>query len=123
MQPTLRFSLSALLLLSPISFSAANDLLSCVEVDCPIHDGVTSADCRVANQTFTAVGLTSISVSSDIFEDQDDDVELTWTVGLDIYDNVDPDDKKRYIERVYYLGTPPSVDLTVEDLGYGGCAL
>ncbi|PGH08514.1 hypothetical protein AJ80_07834 [Polytolypa hystricis UAMH7299] len=122
MQPTLRLSLSALLLLSPLSFSTANELLSCVEVDCPTQGG--SADCRVANQTFTAVGLTSISISKEIFEDQNDDVELTWTVGLDHHDNVDPDDRYlRYIERVYYLGTPPTVDLTAENLEYGGCAL
>ena len=127
----LHISLSALLLPSLLSLSSAsgseNPLLSCEDVSCPVKDGTTLADCRVANQSFTAVGLTSIEVSGEIF-DAEDDVELTWTVGLDSYEHVDGDgenDSRRNLERVYYLGTPPGVDLAKQDesSGVGGCAV
>lgn len=112
------FTLSALLL---SSFSGANKISSCLDVDCPTEEGTTSANCQVANQTHVVVGISSYSVS---IPGQDDDLELSWTVGARSYEDVEPDDgKDRYVERVYYLGTPTSVDLKDDDLGYDGCAI
>ena len=88
-----------------------------------MQDGTVLADCRVANQSFATVGVTSVQVPGAIF-DADDGVELTWTVGLDSYENVDPEKARlRNLERVYYLGTPSDVDFTGEDSGVGGCAV
>ncbi|KKZ60235.1 hypothetical protein EMCG_05045 [[Emmonsia] crescens] len=118
MQPVSHLLLFPCLLLFSLSFSSANELLSCVEVNCPIAEGSAITDCRVVNQTLGDVGLASIPVPSEIFGNQDGDVNLTWTVGIDHYNGIDPDDRnQRYIERLYYLGTPPSVNLTADDLG------
>lgn len=102
------------------SLCNGNDLASCVQVECPILEGAsTGADCHIANQTLVALGVTSYYVSIPA----EQDLALAWTVGLQHYDNVDPlDSYQRYIERVYYLGTPPSVNFTADDLGYAGCA-
>ena len=110
-----------LLLLSTAALTTANQLLSCADVDCPVKPDTAIADCRVANQSFSAVGVSSIRVPGEIFNaDSDDNVELTWTVGVDEY----PDGPgRRLIERVYYLGTPPGVNLTAEDGEVGGCAV
>lgn len=114
------FTLSAILLSS--SLSSASDISTCLDVECPIQDGNTSANCQVANQTLTVIGVSSFSVS---VPGQDEDLELTWTVGARSYEDIEPKPKNgtdRYIERVYYLGTPPSVDLKADDLAYDGCA-
>lgn len=111
----LAFTLSALFLSSPLS--RAEELSSCLEVGCPTQEGTVSGDCQVANHTFTVVGVSSLTVP---IPGQDEDLELAWTVGGRSYDNSGPED--RNIERVYYLGTPPPVDLKADDLGYRGCA-
>ncbi|KAK2755684.1 hypothetical protein FQN54_005833 [Arachnomyces sp. PD_36] len=113
----LAVTLSALLISS--SVASANEISTCLDVDCPIQDGTTSANCQVANQTLIVVGVSSFSVP---IPGQDEDLELTWTVGGRSYEDVEPEDGDRYIERVYYLGTSPSVDLKADDLAYDGCA-
>lgn len=119
-QPTqLVFCVFALLPALLSSLCNGNEIASCVQVECPISEGTTSTDCHIANQTFVLVGVTSFSVSIPAQED----LSLAWTVGFQNYDNIDPSDSyKRNIERVYYLGTPPSVNFTADDLGYSGCA-
>lgn len=112
------FTLSTLLLSATLS--SASGISSCLEAECPIQDGTISANCQVANQTLSVIGISSLSVP---IPGQDEDLELAWTVGAQSYDGIDPKNgTARYIERVYYLGTPPSVDLKADDLAYGGCA-
>ncbi|KAK2767049.1 hypothetical protein FQN54_006367 [Arachnomyces sp. PD_36] len=98
----LAFTLSALLLSSPLA--RANELSSCLEVECPIQEGTVGADCQVANQTLSVVGVSSLSAP---IPGQDQNLELAWTIGAQDYPGVDSTEGvDRYIERVYYLGTP-----------------
>jgi hypothetical protein len=94
-------------------------IVGCAEVDCPVLDHTTSGNCRVADRTFTTIGLANFNppISSDDF---------TWTEGIQIYDNVDPNvDKDRVFEKNFYLGLPQGLNLnkSAEDSGFGACAL
>ncbi|RAR05497.1 hypothetical protein DDE82_003964 [Stemphylium lycopersici] len=93
---------------------------SCVDVDCP-GDGL-DAMCRVQNQTHRTIGLRTFDTA--ITEDSQN---LTWTVGMTLYDGYDAQGDRsklaRTVERDYYLGTPPSLNLSSDQLLYRGCAI
>lgn len=91
---------------------------SCADVDCPGKgDNTTSVECRVTNRTYGLIGLDTFETA--ITESNGD---LTWTVGTHVYDDVEPDDA-RVIEKDFYLGTPPELNLTANDLPFQGCAI
>lgn len=119
------FPHSSLLLTVAISTASAqyadnNTLGSCVDVDCPSANGNTTlAECQITNRTYGLIGLESFSTS--ITDNQDN---LTWTVGTHVYEKPDPNESlSRNIEKDFYLGTPPSLDLTADDFPYHGCAI
>lgn len=100
-----------------------NTIGSCADVDCPLQgDGVGPSNCQITNRTHLHIGLREFS--SAITEDN---TGLTWTVGVQVYDGPEPDtslgDVRRKIDKVFYLGTPPSLDLGRDDLPYDGCAI
>jgi hypothetical protein len=93
-------------------------LVGCSAVDCPSVEGdSTAGDCRVGSNTLSTIGLASYNTSLS-------PSNLTWTIGIEVYDNLDlEDDHTRNIEKSFYLGTPPTLDLTSDSLPYTGCAL
>ena len=75
----------------------------------------SAANCIVANQTFTSIGIVDYSVPI-----TEGGLDLSWTLGID--DQIlESDQYQREVERVLYLGTSPDVDLTSKDLDYFGC--
>ncbi|OCL05721.1 hypothetical protein AOQ84DRAFT_390683 [Glonium stellatum] len=95
-------------------------IVGCAEVDCPTTASTneTSADCRVADHTFTAIGLSNFQPPTNISSD-----DFTWTEGIETYDNLDPSiDFDRIFERNFYLGTPPAFAQS-NSSRYGFCAL
>jgi len=97
------------------SLCNANNISTCVDVECPTVPSRTTAFCRVANQTFSHIGITTHSVP--VIEGG---LDLSWTVAME--DHILPGGlNQRQFDRVIYLGTPSSVDLTSEDLDYAGC--
>jgi len=108
------FTLSYLLAISTIS-RAADDIGTCVDVECPVVPNSSAANCIVANQTFTSIGIVDYSVPI-----TEGGLDLSWTLGID--DQIlESDQYQREVERVLYLGTSPDVDLTSKDLDYFGC--
>jgi len=101
-------------LLTLSSLCNANNISTCVDVECPTRSSGLAA-CTVANQTFSHIGITTYSVP--VIEGG---LDLSWTVAME--DHINPDgSKRRQLDRVFYLGTPSSVNLTSEDLDYAGC--
>ncbi len=86
-------------------------IVGCSEVDCPTAATTTSASCRVADNTLTAIGLANFQTSfaKDPF---------TWTLGVENYDNTI---SNRIYERNFYLGSPQGVNLNTTNAG--ACAL
>jgi hypothetical protein len=75
-------------------------------------------NCQVSNQTLRNVGITSYKVGTIA-----GNPSLAWTVGVANYDHINSSNSnQRNIERTFYLGTPPSLDLTASDLPFAGCA-
>jgi hypothetical protein len=73
----------------------------------------------VTNRTHDSIGVKKLPAP--ITKDQED---LTWTVGSRAFDGTDPSNKSvRKVEKDFYLGTPPSLNLTSNDLPYQGCAI
>lgn len=100
-----------------------NTIGSCADVDCPLQNHwSTRVECTIANRTHMNVGFRTIP--SRITEN---DADLTWTVGVQVYDFPDEAprfrDMRREVDKTFYLGTPPSLDLTRDDLPYAGCAI
>jgi hypothetical protein len=53
----------------------------------------------------------------------DGNPSLSWTVGVAEFKQINiSDSSQRFIERSFYLGTSPSLNLTSDDLAYGACA-
>lgn len=95
-----------------------NAIGSCADVDCPpTGDDTTRAECRITDKVYGGIGLVSIPTTIS----QND---LTWTIATQIYDDIDQNDPvKRNIEKDFYLGTPPSLELAADSLPYKGCAV
>lgn len=93
---------------SAISTNLGAPLVGCSEVDCPTATNSTSADCRVVDRSFSAIGLASFNVSLD----NDENHTFTWTEGLEAYDDVNPSvGYDRVYEKNFYLGSPQGFDL------------
>jgi hypothetical protein len=112
---------AAILLVTSVPVLAVDlsaPIVGCSEVDCPTLTNTTSADCRVADRSFTIIGIANLNTSLD--------EDFTWTKGIETYDNVDPEvDYPRTYENNFYLGTPQGFDLAenATSSGYGACAL
>lgn len=113
--------LSLLRLIRPaFAIDLAAPIVGCSEVDCPTAGNTTSAECKVADRTFTLIGLASFDNPVTSTND------FTWTEGIQAYDNVDPKvDFDRIYEKSFYLGTPQGFDLikNATESGYEVCAL
>lgn len=110
------FLLAAVASTASAQYANNNTLGSCVDVDCPPGD---EGACQVTNRTYGMIGLESFSTSI-----TDNQGNLTWTIGSRVYDKPDPKDRtSRNIEKGFYLGTPPSLNLASDDLPYQGCAI
>lgn len=124
------------------SIAVGNDLGSCVDVGCPLQSGTkTAASCHISNETLNAIGVTiyivplpvpdPIVANNNSSERVDNiwagalNATLAWTVGVSNWHHaVDgADSHVRHIDRIYYIGVPPSLNLTSDSLPYGGCAL
>ena len=112
--------LSLLHLICPaLAIDLGAPIVGCSEVDCPTAGNTTSAECKVADRTFSLIGLASFDtpVTSDDF---------TWTEGIQAFDNSDPKAAlDRTYEKSFYLGTPQGFDLikNATTSGYEVCAL
>ena len=96
-------------------FSSAGraQLIGCNDVGCPKGDA-SNAACPIGNVTAQAIGTTNFtsSINSDA---------LTWTVAFSA--EIDPtNSSEQALERDYYLGAPPSLDLATKP-SFDGCAL
>ena len=86
-------------------------IASCADVDCPDSDNGGGSKCTIADKTFSAIGLSSIPTTSEQLSG------LTWTQGVRTNDTwvkgTDGKDQgQRTFEKAFYLGTPPSKNLT-----------
>lgn len=84
-------------------------ILSCADVNCPIAQGTTGAECTVVDKTFDAVGVASLNNSISGFND------LAWVKAV----NADDGSGERVFHQTFYLGTPDKFDFG----GAGACAL
>lgn len=94
-------------------------IVGCSKLDCPLLSKTTSADCRVADRSFSGVGLAN-------FESSLAPDDFTWTKGVEIYENVNPNTEfSRVYEANFYLGSPQGFDLVADatSSGFGACAL
>jgi hypothetical protein len=100
----------------------ADKIGTCKTVNCPPREGdYNGVACRVTNHTFNMIGVKSLPNA--ITGDGDGD-DLTWTVGTQVFDRTDPSNSSvRIVEKDFYLGTPPSLNLRSDDLPYQGCAI
>jgi hypothetical protein len=98
----------------------ADKIGTCRDVNCPPREGDDNGvACRVMNHTFHMIGVKSLPAA--ITGDGDD---LTWTVGVQAFDRTDPNNSSmRIVEKDFYFGTPPSLNLRSDDLPYQGCAI
>jgi hypothetical protein len=105
---------SAPFLLLPLIFSnaAVAELLGCDAVNCPV-DQYRTAQCTVGNATLKALGIANFTSAVDTRP-------LTWTLGLQ-ESNIASNGSQAAmaLDRNFYLGTPPSLQLN----GTTGCAL
>lgn len=100
-------SLATLALLLFTSTTAAQ-LVGCDAVGCPVDDYRT-AQCSVGNATLKALGIANVTTALDA-------QPLTWTLGLQ---EIKTPDANVTLDRNFYLGIPPSVQLN----NTVGCAL
>lgn len=93
----------------PIS---SGQLVGCDAIDCPTV--YRQAHCIVGNSTLNILGISNLSTSIS-------PKPLTWTIGLQTVE--DPAySTSSFYDRDYYLGTPPSVQLS-DVSSFRGCAL
>lgn len=85
-------------------------IVGCADVQCPTKSGSMSAECKLVDKTFTAVGLANIPVSEDSLKG------LSWVEGVAVTDS---SDGRRSFDKSFYLGAPPQLNLA----GTGACAL
>lgn len=109
-------SLFCLVLSSFISFAIANTLIGCNTVHCPVAPGSGDTNCHVSNQTLHAIGITNYSVPI-----LPSNPTISWTFGSRL-DPGPPPSENVTIERVFYLGTPPTLDLK-DETSFDGCAI
>lgn len=95
---------------------------SCADIGCPpaSNNITTAAECKVANQTYTNLGVATFpsSIAANASSQN-----LTWTMAFHDYTNYDPDEKlERTIEKAFFLGTPENVSLATAT-EFHGCAV
>jgi hypothetical protein len=100
-------------------YIADNTIGSCADVNCPSSvDGTSRVECKVTNRTYGLIGLQTVPSTI-----TDEGADLTWTIGTHVYDNIGEGNNARKIEKDFYLGTPPSFNLSNDDISYAGCAI
>ena len=95
---------------------------SCADIGCPpaSNNITTAAECKVANQTYTNLGVATFpsSIAANASSQN-----LTWTMAFHDYTNYDPDEKlERTIEKAFFLGTPENMSLATAT-EFHGCAV
>lgn len=103
---------------SSAQFVYNNTIGSCADVHCPVNNYNSQAACQIANRSHITIGLGEIPSRI-----TDNDANLTWTVGTQVFDNREGDSYVRRIEKDFYLGKPPSLELAQDGLPYSGCAI
>jgi hypothetical protein len=116
-------SLSLLsLLISSSVYAWDRGLASCDDVDCPpLKETGPAAGCNIVNRTYQIVGISNFS-SQIAPEGQN----LTWTVGVKARDGLGEEGHDRVVEKGFYLGTPPGLELKPygnATLPFQGCAV
>lgn len=109
-------ALAILHVFSVLAIDLAAPIVGCAEVDCPTSENSTSAQCQVADRTFTLIGLANVDTPVA-------DEDFTWTQGFQARDISDEED--RQYEKNFYLGSPQGFDIEADATksGYGVCAL
>lgn len=103
-------------LLGRINRTNAQELVGCAAVDCPTrYENSDSPTCQVESTDMTLVGL--FSYQTPLSEDN-----LTWTIGDSGLQSIITT-YNRTVTRSFYLGTPPSLNLTSSTLTHRGCAI
>jgi hypothetical protein len=101
-----------------VTFTTANSLSGCQSVHCPVKPNTGFSACNFSNQTLDTIGLTSYPILIP------SNPTITWTVGSRLIDTKSlSNPSERQAERVFYLGTPPALDLQSDALQFGGCAI
>ncbi|WEW59274.1 hypothetical protein PRK78_004743 [Emydomyces testavorans] len=97
--------------------SVTSQIAGCADVGCPAaQEPLVTHECQFGNATFNAIGIAR--VDSKITPDP-----LTWTLGVQaVNDSAHPQNTNWTLQRNFYLGTPPSLDLR-QNKTYGGCVL
>jgi hypothetical protein len=116
-------SLSLLsLLIGPSVYVWDRGLASCDDVDYPpLKENGPAAGCNIVNRTYQMVGISNFS-SPIAREGQN----LTWTVGVKARDGLGEEGHDRVVEKGFYLGTPPDLELKPDGnatLPLQGCAV
>ena len=105
-----RRTTALLTVLATVFQHTAAQILSCADVECPISQGTTAADCIVAGESFNAVGVADLSIEATGFDG------LSWTKAVGAGSGGSSD--QRLFTQNFYLGHP---------LGFnpdtGACAL
>ncbi|CAI6292461.1 unnamed protein product [Periconia digitata] len=113
LRTTLAFTVSSLAAAQWLDDKA---LGSCRDIECP---GTNLDACPVSNQTYVNIGVDTFPYNSSSSQSNN----LTWTIGVHVYDVDDPDDGlPRVVEKAFFLGTPEGLNLTT-NTDRGGCAV
>ena len=93
-----------------LSQTLPSNIIGCASIPCPDNEAGDS-ECTVIDKTFSNVGLSRISVTSQSL------TGLSWTEGVSVIDSNDT--TSRTFEKAFYFGVPPNANLT----GTGACAV
>lgn len=104
--------------ISSAQFIYNNTIGSCADVHCPVANLGAQAECQITNRTHLTIGMREIP--SQITES---DANLTWTIGAQVYNGIDGNKTARKVEKDFYLGKSPSLELARDDFPYSGCAI
>jgi len=120
-----RISFATLLAIPSIyaQFIGSNlSLGSCADVECPpLAATGSAAGCEIVNRTYQIIGISTFS--SAIAPEGEN---LTWTIGAKSRDGLGEKGRDRVVEKGFYLGTPPDLQLKPENnetLPFQGCAV
>lgn len=93
-----------------LSQTLPSNIIGCASIPCPDNEAGDS-ECTVIDKTFSNVGLSQISVTSQSL------TGLSWTEGVSVIDSNDT--TSHTFEKAFYFGVPPNANLT----GTGACAV
>ncbi|KAG9239588.1 hypothetical protein BJ875DRAFT_514771 [Amylocarpus encephaloides] len=107
-----------LFLLLGVTVATTTSLSGCQSVHCPLKPNTGFSACKISNQTLDTIGLISYPISIP------SNPTIAWTLGSHL---VGPkslsNPSERQSERIFYLGTPPALELQSDALQFGGCAI